>query len=76
MPLSKIKPKYFNKRVAFGKSAAPLHNREDIDDLAIIAHESGNKNLIDLFETLPELSVLKKSRTEKQLNRTNKKSDN
>lgn len=72
MPLSKIKTKYFNKRVAFGKSAAPLHNREDIDDLAIIAHESGNKNLLDLFETLPELSVLKKVKTDQQLGRINK----
>lgn len=69
MPLSKIKNKYLNKRVAFGKTAAPLHNREDIDDLAIIAHESGNKNLIELFETFPPLDVLKKAKTESQLKR-------
>lgn len=67
MPLSTIKNKYFNKRVAFGKTAAPLYKREDIDDLAIIALESGNKNLIDLFEVLPELSVLKKAKTDAQL---------
>lgn len=69
MPLSKIKSQYLSKRVAFGKTAAPLYKREDIDDLAIIALESGHKNLIELFEVLPELSVLKKARTEAQLKR-------
>jgi hypothetical protein len=72
MPLSKIKTQYFNKRVAFGKSAALLHNREDIDDLAIIAHESQDKTLLDLFEILPELSVLKKAKTDRELGRINK----
>lgn len=71
MPLSKIKNNYLSKRVAFGKTAAPLYKRDDIDDLAIIARESGNKSLIDLFETLPELSVLKKARTDKQLKKLN-----
>lgn len=69
MPLSKIKNEFLNKRVAFGKTAALLHEREDIDDLAIMAHESQNKDLLKLFETLPALDVLKKARTEKQLKR-------
>jgi len=67
MPLSKIKNIYLNKRVAFGKTAAPLYKRDDIDDLAIIALESNNQNLIRLFEFLPELSVLKKARTDAAL---------
>lgn len=71
MPLSTIKNKYLNKRVAFGKTAAPLYKRDDIDELAIIALESRNKNLIDLFEILPALDVLKKAKTDQQLNRIN-----
>jgi hypothetical protein len=67
MALATIKKEFHNKRVAFGKSAAPLGNRTDIDDLAIMAHESQNKTLLVLFDKLPELSVLKKAKTESQL---------
>jgi hypothetical protein len=62
MPLSSIKEKYLNKRVAFGKTAAPLYKRDDIDDLAIMAWESKSPSLIKLFEVLPDLDVLKKAR--------------
>ena len=67
MPLSTIKHKYLNKRVAFGKTAAPLYKRDDIDDLAIMAHESKSPSLIKLFEVLPDLDVLKKARTDAAL---------
>ena|SRR5688572_17787356 len=70
MPLSKIKDKYLNKRVVFGKTATPLYKRDDIDDLAIMAHESKSPSLIKLFEVLPELSVLKKARTDAALKPT------
>lgn len=69
MPLSKIKDKYLSKRVAFGKTAAPLYKRDDIDELAIMALESKNENLIRLFEILPELSVLKKTKVDRELKR-------
>lgn len=67
MPLAVIKEEFKTKRVAFGKSAAFLGERDDIDDLAIMAQESKNPNLIRLFKVLPELSVLKKAKTESQL---------
>lgn len=67
MPLSSIKNKYLNKRVAFGKTAAPLYKRDDIDELAIMALESKSPSLIKLFEVLPELDVLKKARTDAAL---------
>ena len=71
MPLSKIKSEFLSKRVAFGKTAAPLY-KIDADELAIIALESNNKNLLRYFETpMPELDVLKKARTEAALRRAN-----
>ena len=67
MPLAIIKKEFLHKRVAFGKSAAPLHKREDIDELAIMAHESNNPMLLRLFETLPTLAELKKKKTDTAL---------
>lgn len=66
MPLSKIKSEHASKIIAFGKrSDIPIGQRADIDDLAIMAHESGNRNLIRLFETpIPDLATLKKAKTE------------
>lgn len=69
MPLSIIKEQYLRKRVAFGKTAAPLYKRDDIDELAIIAHESKNETLLILFEVLPDLNVLKKAKTDARLKR-------
>jgi len=69
MNLARIKKEYLNKRVAFGKSAAPLHKRDDLDDLAILAHESQDPSLLILFDVLPPLAQLKKNRTEVQLGR-------
>lgn len=69
MPLAKIKEEYKTRVVAFGKSAAPLFKRDDIDDLAILAIESGDKLLISYFEQLPPLDVLKKAKTDKDLGR-------
>lgn len=70
MPLSKIKEEFKQKKISFGKNSdKPIGDRHDIDDLAVIARESGNPNLIRLFETLPELADLKKARLEPQLKR-------
>jgi hypothetical protein len=67
MALSKIKEKFLNKVVGFGKSGKPLGERDDIDDLAIIALSSNNKTLLDLFEEIPSLDILKKNKTESVL---------
>ena len=67
--LSKIKEEFKTATVAFGGSGFPLGERSDIDDLAIIALESGNKELLKFFETLPELQVLKNVKTQNQLSK-------
>lgn len=66
MPLSKIKAEFKDKKIAFGKgrSDKPISEREDIDDLAIIALESQDRSLLRLFEKLPELSDLKRIKTD------------
>ena len=43
-----------------GGGRKPLGQRDDIDKLATMAHESQNPNLISLFEYLPSLEELKK----------------
>jgi hypothetical protein len=71
MPLSEIKEEFKNKRIAFGKGGyLPIGQREDIDELAIIAQESQDPSLVKLFKKLPDLSELKKAKTESQLKRT------
>lgn len=67
MALTKIKKQFLHKRVAFGNSAAPLGQRTDIDDLAILALESKDPTLLMLFESLPDLQALKKTKTDAQL---------
>jgi len=62
-----IKEEFKKKRIAFNNSADPLYKRNDIDDLAIIAHESKDKTLLRLFDNLPPLAVLKKTKTDQQL---------
>lgn len=69
MALATIKSEYLGKRIGFNNSYAPLFKRDDIDQLAIMALESNNPNLMKLFEILPELSVLKKAKTEAELKR-------
>lgn len=65
MPLSKIKAEYKDKKIAFGKSRSdkPIGEREDIDDLAIIALESQDRSLLRLFEKLPDVADLKRIKT-------------
>jgi len=54
-----IKPEFAKVKVAFGKSGKPLGQRDDLLELAIIARESGNKNIINYFSSLPKLSELR-----------------
>lgn len=67
--LSRIKSAHLQRRVAFGQSAARLYKRQDIDDLAILALESRNPKLLELFEYLPDLDTLKKKRVREKLTR-------
>lgn len=66
-----IKNEFLNKRVGFGKSAAPLHKRStnEINELALIAQQSNDPTLLRLFEILPSLAELKKKKTEAALGR-------
>jgi hypothetical protein len=67
MPLSEVKTEFKSKKIAFGKHYLPLGSREDIDDIAIAALESNDPSLLKLFKKLPELSQLKKVKTEAAL---------
>jgi hypothetical protein len=62
-----IKKEFENEVIGFGKSALPLGKRDDLNDLGIIAHESGNPLLLRLFENLPSLASLKKAKTDREL---------
>ena len=67
MATARIKEQYKTAVVSFGNSGLPLGVRDDIDQLAIIAMESGNKLLINFFEHLPPLEDLKNGRLESKL---------
>jgi len=67
MALAKIKKEHETTVVAFGNSGLPLGQRDDIDQLAIIAQESKNPSLLALFEKLPTLAELKKTKTDAEL---------
>ena len=68
MSLSKVKDQFKDKLVVFnGGGKKTLGEREDIDQLAILAIESKDRTLLELFETLPELEVLKKAKTDTEL---------
>jgi hypothetical protein len=70
MPKSKIKKEFGDQHVAFGKGGRGLKlgQRTDIDKLAIIALQSGNRHLLDMFEQpMPSLDELLKDETDAQL---------
>lgn len=67
MALAKIKEQYGATVVAFGNSGLPLGQRDDIDDLAIMAQRSQDPTLIQLFEELPPLDELLKNKAEAAL---------
>ncbi len=73
MALSKIKEQYATTVVAFGNSGLPLGQRDDIDELAIMAHRSQDPTLIRLFEELPSLDDLLKQKADAALPNRKKK---
>lgn len=68
MPKSIIKEEFKSTLVVFnGGGQKLLGEREDIDVLAVIAQESQNASLINLFEYLPSLEELKSDQFESQI---------
>lgn len=66
--LSKIKDEFKDTLIAFGgKGSLRLGQRQDLDALAIMAHKSGNKNLLKLFEVLPSLDKLEEDAMDSKL---------
>lgn len=60
----KIKKEYASTVIAFGNSGLPLGQRDDLSDLAIIAHQSKDPSLLKLFETLPSLEDLQREKVQ------------
>lgn len=69
MATAKIKEVFQTAVVAFGNSGLPLGQRtpEEINQLAIIARQSKDPSLLQLFEELPALEELKREKVEAQL---------
>jgi hypothetical protein len=69
MALSTIKSEFAKQHIAFGKggNGKAIGERDDIDELAIIAQQSGNRNLLKLFDKLPSVEELQKAKTDSQL---------
>ncbi len=56
--------------IAFNRGGGrPLGQRDDIDKLAILAHESGDPSIKRFFSTLPSLEELKRAKVESELKR-------
>lgn len=71
MAQAKIKEEFKSTFIAFnGGGKKLLGERDDIDVLAIMAHESRNPTLLNLFEVLPPLADLKKARLDSELKKS------
>jgi hypothetical protein len=57
-----IHPAFYNTVIAFNNSGVVLKDRSqsDLIDLAIMARNSNNPELLKLFESIPELPVLQR----------------
>jgi tRNA A37 threonylcarbamoyladenosine synthetase subunit TsaC/SUA5/YrdC len=69
MASATIKKEFEQTVIAFGNSGLPLglRSEEDINSLAVIAQQSNNKQLLNMFETLPAIEELQQSKTENDL---------
>lgn len=65
--LIKIKETAKEKIIAYNGRALPLGQRNDYPELAVIALESNDPSLLEVFETLPTLEELKKQKLEQTL---------
>jgi len=68
MAKAKIRSEYRGVVIGFNGSALPLGERTDIDELAIIAQQSGDASLLKLFEgDLPDADTLVKEKVDGQI---------
>jgi hypothetical protein len=69
MAVAKLKEQHKSTFVAFGGGGSRLlGQRDDLDKLALMAVESGDKSLLSLFEApLPSADELRKSITDSEL---------
>jgi hypothetical protein len=68
MAVAKIKKEFLGVVIGFNGSALPLGQRNDIDDLAIIAQQSQNQRLLRLFENeLPDVEALIQEKVETEI---------
>lgn len=65
----KIKPSCANRVVLHGSKNKKLGDKTPAEllNLAIIARDSGNRMLLDMFEELPSIEELKAAQTDEQL---------
>lgn len=63
----KIKSQFATQKIAFGSSGKPLGERsqEELQDLAILGQQSGDQSILNMFESLPDLTELQKAKTER-----------
>lgn len=66
----KVKEQYKDRVVGFNGSGLPLGKRTDLKDLAEIAIKSNDKILLELFEELPTIAEIEKSKSKNFLERT------
>lgn len=67
MEKATIKEEFKTTVIGFGNSGLPLGERDDLNDLALIAHESQDPSLLNLFDNLPAHDELKKARVDADL---------
>jgi hypothetical protein len=54
-----LKPEFKDRIIAYGKSALPLGQRDDLADLLILSYEANRSDYIDMFQDPPTLAELK-----------------
>lgn len=72
-----IKAVYRDTVIAYNNSGVSLNRRsqEDLIDLGILAHSSGDPSLLVLFEKLPSLDQLKRAKLEGVIRKPNVKGE-
>ena len=66
----RLKEEHKDRVIGFNGSGLPLGQRNDLKDLAEIAVKSNDKSLLELFEELPTLAEIEKSKSKDFLERT------
>jgi hypothetical protein len=66
----RVKDEHKDRVIGFNGSGLPLGQRNDLEVLAEIALKSNDKSLLDLFEKLPNIAEIEKSKSKDFLERT------